>query len=165
MIKTLAQVYVKAENFITNLLIIGVVFFVFIAAVMRWAGSPISWSVEFAQLLFVWVIFLGANRTLREGNHISVDFLTKKLPVKVRSLNEIFMNVLVIAFLGFIGYYGILLSIENSVRQISNIGLSYSIVTIAVPIGCFLMIVTLLNKLAGNIRSFTKNSLTDGKGA
>jgi len=156
MIKKMAKGYVKAENFITNFLMIGIVIFVFLAAVMRWVGYPISWSVEFAQLLFVWAIFLGANRCLREDKHISVDFLTKKFPVNVSFGIEILMNLFVLAFLIFLGYYGILLSVENSERMINNLSLSYSLVTLSVPIGSILMIITLLVKIKGKF-NFTKN--------
>ncbi|WP_209121640.1 TRAP transporter small permease [Alkalihalobacillus sp. BA299] len=151
MLNKIGRTYVKTENFITDFLMIGVVFFVFIASVMRWAGSPIPWSVEFAQLLFVWVIFLGANRALREDRHIGVDFFTKKLPDRLRVTLEILMMLLVMGFLIFIGYFGILLSIENSVRLISNLTMSYSFVTLSVPIGCILMIFTILIKIKEKI--------------
>ncbi|MCT1901681.1 TRAP transporter small permease [Oceanobacillus sojae] len=151
MIKKIAQGYVKTENVITNLLMIGVVLFVFVAAVMRWAGYPIVWSVEFAQLLFVWVIFLGANRALRENKHIGVDFFTRKLPGKLSAFVEIIMDLLVLGFLGFIFYFGILLSIENSLRLINNLTISYSIVTLSVPVGSALMIITILIKIKEKI--------------
>ncbi|WP_449540415.1 TRAP transporter small permease [Ferdinandcohnia sp. Marseille-Q9671] len=156
MMKHFAKAYVKAENFVTNVLMIGIVIFVFFAAVMRWVGSPISWSVEFAQLLFVWAIFLGANRCLREDKHISVDFFTKKLPLKIRAGIEMLMNVLVIGFLIFLGYYGILLSIENSERVINNLSMSYSLVTLSVPVGSILMIITILVKIVGKF-NFSKS--------
>jgi TRAP-type transport system small permease protein len=158
MMKRITAGYVKAENFITNLLMIGVVFFVFIAAVLRWAGYPISWSVEFAQFLFVWVIFLGANRCLREDKHISVDFFTKKLPEKVRITVEIAINLFVMGFLIFLCIFGTLLSLENSVRLISNLPISYSFITMAVPIGSMLMIITILFKLKEKIMSLKASS-------
>lgn len=158
MIKRIGQLYVSFENFITNLLLVAIVFFVFTSAVMRWVGVPLSWSVEFAQLLFVWVIFLGANRTLRENKHIEVDFFVKMMPEKVRSIIDIVMNVLVIAFLLFLTKYGIQLSIENSVRQISNLPLSYSFITMAVPIGSILMILTTIIKLKEKVTKFMSPS-------
>lgn len=141
------QYYIKAENFITNVLMVGVVIFVFAAAAMRWVGSPIAWSVEFAQFLFVWVIFLGANRALREERHIGVDFFTKKLSRKFQGVLEIIVLGLVMLFLGYLTYYGTLLSLENSLRRIGNIPLSYSFVTMAVPVGSILMIATIISKL------------------
>ena len=152
MIKKLADGYAKFENFITNFLMIGVVAFVFAASVMRWVGFPLSWSVEFAQFLFVWVIFLGANRCLREDRHIGVDFFVKKLTPKVNAILEIVINVLIMAFLVFLIIFGIQLSIENSVRVISNLPLSYSFITMAVPIGSILMFITLMFKLTEKLK-------------
>ncbi|MGG0718027.1 TRAP transporter small permease [Robertmurraya massiliosenegalensis] len=142
--KNITHGLLKLETILTSGLMVGVVLFVFVAAVMRWVGAPLSWSVEFAQLLFVWVIFLGANKALREGKHIGVDFITSRLPEKFSNLIAIIMNLLMISFLVFVGYHGTLLSIENSVRLINNLPFSYSFVTMAVPIGAALMIITLL---------------------
>lgn len=146
-LKTFIQSYIKLENFTTNILMLAVVFFVFIAAVMRWAGSPIAWSVDVAQLLFVWLIFLGANRSLRDNRHIGVDFFVKKLPIKVRNGLEIIIYLLILGFLLFLSRYGILLSIENSVRQISSLSISYAYIAASVPIGCFIMSVTTIAKI------------------
>lgn len=143
--------YIKVENFITNVLLVGVVAFVFGAAAMRWVGSPIAWSVEFAQMLFVWVIFLGSNRALREERHIGVDFFTKKLSLTKQRIIEMIVYAMIILFLGYLTYFGIMLSIENSTRQISNIALSYSFITMAVPIGSILMIITIIGKMKGKL--------------
>lgn len=156
MVKRIAGAYVAIENFLTNFLLVGIVFFVFLAAMMRWAGWPLSWSVEFAQLLFVWAIFLGANRTLRERKHITVDIFVKILPPTVRNVIEIVTKIMVLAFLIFLTKYGFQLSIENSVRQINNLPFSYSFITLAVPVGSVLMILTILTQLkeeAGKLRS------------
>lgn len=153
MLSRLGKLYITVEYFITNALMIGVVLFVFTAAVMRWAGYPLAWSVEFGTLLFVWVIFLGANRALRENRHIGVDFFTQRMPDKLRSVVEISMMVIMIGFLLFIFYYGVLLCIENSSRLISNLPLSYSWVTAAVPTGCLLMTITLIVKIRDKVRA------------
>ena len=154
MINRVAGVYARFENFLTNFLMIGIVFFVFLAAVMRWAGWPLSWSVEFAQLLFVWAIFLGANRTLRERKHITVDIFVKALPEKGRKTIELFTKLLVLAFLIFLTKYGFQLSMENSARQISNLPLSYSFITSAVPVGSVLMILTILGQIKEEVSGF-----------
>lgn len=145
--KHMIEKYISVETFITNFLFIGIVFFVFIASIMRWAGHPIAWSVELAQLLFVWVIFLGANRALREDGHIGIDFLTKKLPDKIRHIIEILILIFMLVFLLFLVRYGILLSIENFVRQIGALTISYSFITLSVPIGSIMMAITIIFKI------------------
>ncbi|MBO8162109.1 MAG: TRAP transporter small permease [Brevibacillus sp.] len=145
--KRLADWYIRVEHLLCQLLMIGVVFFVFFAAVMRWVGVPIAWSVEFAQLLFAWLIFLGANWALREDCHIGVDIFTKRLPKKIALPLQIVMMVLMLFFLILVGGYAVLLSIENSVRLINNMSISYSFITLSVPAGCLLMSCTLIAKI------------------
>ncbi|WP_139180761.1 TRAP transporter small permease [Virgibacillus salinus] len=152
--KKVINTYIKVENFMSSLLLMTVVLFVFIASIMRWAGSPIAWSVDIAQLLFVWAIFLGANRSLRENRHIGVDFFVKKLPKKAQVVLEIIMLVFIIGFLVFLCRYGFMLSFENDIRQINSLSISYSFITIAVPIGCLLMSFTALAKIYENIKAF-----------
>ena len=50
---------------------------VFIAAVMRFFGHPLIWSVDLAQLLFIWLCFVGATRAMRQRSHLGVDFLVR----------------------------------------------------------------------------------------
>ena len=156
MINNIAKVYANIEDFVTNFLYVGIVFFVFLAAIMRWVGFPLSWSVEFAQLLFVWAIFLGANRTLREKKHITVDIFTKSMPEKLRKSVEIFTKVIILGFLVFLMIYGFQLSAENSVRQINNLPLSYSFITLAVPIGSLLMFITTIAQIIEDLGNFKK---------
>ena len=39
---------------------------VFVASIMRFFGHPLIWSVDLAQLLFIWLCMLGATRAMRE---------------------------------------------------------------------------------------------------
>jgi TRAP-type C4-dicarboxylate transport system permease small subunit len=152
----IAKYYGKFEDFLTNLLMIGIVIFVFVASVLRWAGHPIAWTVGFSQFLFVWVIFLGANKTLRLNKHIGVDFFAKRLPERVRILIELIIYLLMLLFLIFVGINGLQLSLDNSSRTISNLSISYSYVTLSVPISCFLMCITILSKSVSRIKKIVR---------
>lgn len=154
----IAKGYVKAEIFISNALMISIVLFVFIASVLRWAGFPIAGTEEIANLLFVWAIFIGANRALREDNHIGVDFFTKRLSDKPRVFIEIMILLIMLMFLVFLCIYGFQLSFENSVRTIRSLSISYSFVTGAVPVGSALMIITVLLKLRSKFMLLIDNS-------
>lgn len=153
MLNKLSSMYIKLEHFITNTLMIGVVIFVFLASVMRWMGSPIPWSVEFATLLFVWVIFLGANRAMREERHIGVDFFVKKFPTSLRQVIEIIVWAFILIFLIYMGWKGMELAFNNVNRKLGNLPMSYSFVTISVPVGCIVMGFTTISKMIGTIKS------------
>src|SRR5215210_4913626 len=49
-------------------------------------NSGITVSEELSRFLFVWLTFIGAVVGLREGTHLGVDTLVRKLPVLGRRL-------------------------------------------------------------------------------
>ncbi len=137
----------KAEAFIGTVFIIFIVLLVFIAALVRWLGFPIAWSIDAAQLLFGWVVFLGADVALKNDSHIGVDMIVNKLPFKARKTVKIINYISIQLFLLVIIYYGVMLSIENYERLFNTLRLSYSYATISVPVGCSLMFLTMCEKI------------------
>ena len=91
--------YGRLEFAVAKALLIGITLLVFVAAVSRSIGSPVEWSDDMAQLLFVWLCMLGANRAMRLKAHMSVDYLIKLLPRTPRWLVELLNGVLVLSFL------------------------------------------------------------------
>ncbi|MBE0529342.1 MAG: TRAP transporter small permease, partial [Rhodospirillales bacterium] len=57
----MVEKYRKAEEAISRVLLAICVVLVIVASLGRWYGHPIIWSVDMAQLLFVWICVLGAN--------------------------------------------------------------------------------------------------------
>ncbi|MEC9490134.1 MAG: TRAP transporter small permease, partial [Halanaerobiales bacterium] len=106
--------------------------------------------VDLAQLLFVWVVFLGADRALQTNNHIGVDFFVNFLPRKFKKFIYIIHYLFILLFLSGIIYYGFDLTISNFSRNFSTLGISYSYATAAVPVGCLLMFRTIIYKFITN---------------
>ncbi|MEW6623026.1 MAG: TRAP transporter small permease [Bacillota bacterium] len=137
---------IKLEEFITIFLLGTIVLLVFLAAISRYLGSPINWSIDIAQALFVWVIYLGANQAWRNSKHIGVDFFVKRLNIRLRKCLELLVLAIILVFLILIIYNGVKISIINVGRILNDIPISYSFVTMAVPIGCLLIFMTTLSK-------------------
>lgn len=54
---------------------------VFINVVMRYLfNSGLPFSVEVSRLVFVWVVFLGSIVALKDGSHLAVETIVKRLP-------------------------------------------------------------------------------------
>lgn len=123
-----------------------IIIFVFIAAFLRVIHKPVVWSVDLAQLLFVWACFIGADLAMEKNKHIGVDIFTNMMPKQIQKSLKLVCNVLAIAFLCLIGYYGTKLAIINVHDQFSGMELSHSWATASAPIGCVLMIRTLIKK-------------------
>lgn len=126
---------------------IGIIILVFVAALMRWFGKPLSWSVDLAQLFFVWACFLGADRALRVDRHIGVDSIVRLFPREARETIALINYGLIVIFLAFVAIYGVRLSVENYLRQFSGMALSYSWATMSAPVGCTLMLTTVIGKM------------------
>ena len=112
---------------------------VFVASVMRFLGHPLVWSVDMAQLLFIWVCFLGADKAMREKTHLGMEIPVKYLAYEHRLLLELALSVIVLAFLAVLAVNGYQLTLLNLERTFGDSTLSYAWVTAAVPVGCALI--------------------------
>ncbi|HEV7368375.1 TRAP transporter small permease [Arenibaculum sp.] len=148
--------FVKAEALVAGVLLAVIVVLVFAAGVMRWFGYPLVWSVDLAQLLFVWVSFLGADLALRRHAHIGIDYLVKRLPPRARTLLDVALALLLLAFLLAMTVLGYRLTMLNLERRFGDSGISYAFVTSAVPVGCLLLALTLSGQLVRALRSLRR---------
>ncbi len=150
--KSVDPLITKLEKKVCQIFLIFIILFVFCAALLRWFGYPLVWSIDLAQLLFVWVCFLGADLALQQDKHIGVDILVRMFPEKVQHTLYPPLIGAIILFLAVVGWYGGYLAIINYRRQFSGLELSYSWATASVPVGSLLMIRTLVKKIVKLIR-------------
>lgn len=144
MLRRLAQF----EFFVASALLGVIVVLVFSAAVMRSFGRPLIWSVDMAQLLFIWLCFIGATRAMREKAHLGIDLVVRRLGRQRRFLLELAVSAVILAFLAALAIEGYKLTILNRQRLFGDSGLSYAWVTSAVPVGCVMLAIALLNNIA-----------------
>jgi TRAP-type C4-dicarboxylate transport system permease small subunit len=140
LLKRLSQI----ELAICVLLLAFITGLVFVAALMRWFGHPLIWSVDMAQLLFIWLCMFGATRAMREKSHLGMEVLTKYLPYMSRLWLELVCSLVTLGFLGIISVLGFQLAWLNRARQFGDSGISYAWVTGAVPVGCILLGIALV---------------------
>ena len=141
--KLLAQL----EFAVGCLLLAVIVLLVFAASIMRFFDHPLIWSVDVAQLLFIWLCFFGAARAMREKGHIGIDLLVRFLPEKTRFGLEMALSIVILAFLAILMVEGYGLTTLNWQRQFGDSGLSYAWVTAAVPAGCLMLAIALLRNM------------------
>lgn len=145
MTRRLAQI----ELAVAATVLAAIVALVFAAAVMRFFGHPLIWSVDLAQLLFIWLCFLGAAKAMREKGHIGIDLVVRRLGHRNRLLLEFAVTAVILIFLALLAVEGYRLTMLNRQRLFGDSGLSYAFVTAAVPIGCLMLAVALLHNLVG----------------
>lgn len=134
----------KIELIVGLILLAVIVVLVFMASIMRFFGHPLIWSVDLAQLLFIWLCFLGANRALRMKSHMGVDLLIRQLGIRHRLIFESALSFFTLIFLTSLAVKGVELTIINKERIYGDSGIPYYFVTIAVPFGCILLSLTIV---------------------
>ena len=145
---------VRFEAMVGKLLLAVIVVLVFAAGVLRWFDHPLIWSVDLAQLLFLWIAFIGANQALRKRAHIGMDLAVRGLPYRMRRIVEVMLAALTLAFLLIMVVMGYELTTLNIERVYGDSGISYAFVTGAVPVGCLMLAITLGGHLWNLIRAW-----------
>ena len=107
-----------------------------------------------AQLLFIWVSFIGADIALRTKVHIGMDLLVRPVPPRYRRFLECLLALLALAFLITMAVFGYELMMQNIERIYGDSGISYAFVTGAVPAGCLLLATTIAGHLVSVIRQW-----------
>ena len=155
--KKVYNAYCKAEEFLFSFLFAVMVALVFSSAIARGIGKPLAWSLDVAQLLLCWTSLVGADVAFRHDKFIGLDLFTRKMPVKVQKVLEIVVLVLMqVAFCIFI-YYGVMFSIKSWKRSFQTLPISYSFITIALPVMSTLMTLTNILKIIDKVKNFKKN--------
>jgi TRAP-type C4-dicarboxylate transport system permease small subunit len=129
---------------------------VFLAAVGRTSYYPLNWAMDAATFLFAWTVFLGADAAMRKDRLFSIELITSRLPQKAQLYIKFVNYIIIVIFLvGMIGY-GLWLSYTTRLRTFQGIpGFSYTWVTLSVPIGCALMLITAILKIKTFLRAFS----------
>ena len=127
---------------------------VFAAAVGRFLYYPLNWAMDVATFLFAWTVFLGADAAMRLDRLFCIEVITAKLPQKAQAYLKLINYIIIIVFLlGMIGY-GVKLSYTTRLRSFQGIpGFSYTWVTLSVPLGCALMLITAILKVRTFMRA------------
>lgn len=130
------------------------VFLIFISAVIRKVGMPINWGLDIALLLFAWSTFLGADIAFREDKFMNIDILFLKMPKSLQRPLELVIYITILIFLSALIYLGAILSVFTWPRTFQGIpALSYTWITLSIPVCSFLMVITTVNKMLKCLRN------------
>jgi TRAP-type transport system small permease protein len=100
----------------------------------------ISWGEEVTRFAGIWSVFLVAGLTIRQGAHLGVDFLTERLPVRVRAGARLVNCALILAFSALLLWYGVRLAAENMRQYSPALEWSMGVIYLCIPIGAALML-------------------------
>jgi len=141
------KLYDRLEFVLALIAVLAMVIAVLVAAIGRTVGMPVASAPQFAMLFLIWSCMLGADLTMKAGDHIRVTALPDICGPAMRRALAALSVLLILPFLGFIIWHGFWLSAGNWQRPLATSGLSYGLVTLALPVGGILLAITILRRL------------------
>lgn len=120
---------------------------IFMQVVMRYIfGSSLTWSEELGRYLFVWQIWMGASYAAHNKTHLRITIIKDRMLPSTQKILELIVTAVWIGFGLFVVFQGVTL-VEKMARfnQVSPaMQLPMKYVHMAVPVGCGLMVIRLL---------------------
>lgn len=93
---------------------------VFVNVIFRQFNMGVTWTEELTRYLIVWITFIGASVCVREGSHISIDFLQEIVKGSWKKYLAIVVNIVSIIFSILLTYYAYFYLVDiNSKQQMS----------------------------------------------
>jgi TRAP-type transport system small permease protein len=145
---TAYQRFCRAEALLASTLLVMMVVLILTGAISRVFGYPLNWSIDAATCFFAWACFLCADIAWRGNGMMAIELLTSRLAERPRQWLR-YLNLSIIAlFLVYMTWLGLWLSWTSRVRSFQGIPeISYSWVTMSLPVGATLLLMTTLLKI------------------
>ncbi|MGN1413125.1 MAG: TRAP transporter small permease [Anaerovoracaceae bacterium] len=102
--KILDSILDRVEKWASILLFTAVTLVVVLQIIFRLTGVNLTWTEEVARYLFVWLIYFGAIKAVREEKHLKVDIVALFLKEKGTLRLKLFTDVVSIVFWIIITY-------------------------------------------------------------
>ena len=132
-----------AEAYVAAVFLILMVVLIFLGGVLRMLGTPINWSTDIATCLFAWACFLCADIAWRKNSLMAIEVLTSRLPERLYFAFRMANYAMITAFLLYLIVMGVYLSWISRARSFQGIPeVSYSWVTLSLPVGAILLLIT-----------------------
>jgi len=124
----------------------------FAGVVSRLMRRPLTWSDEFASILFLWLAMLGAVIALYRGEHMRLTTFVAWSPAPLRRLLDALAWVVPMVFLAWMLPYAIEQTLSDWVVSTPSLEWSGATKIAAIPVGFVLMIVLSVIRMIETVR-------------
>ncbi|MFC1967636.1 TRAP transporter small permease subunit [Chloroflexota bacterium] len=123
--------------------------------------APTTWVFESTELILLAITFMGAAYTWQAGANVKVDLLIEHLPARVRDILFIITSTLALIYTVVLGWqsWGLFLSsYRNGAVTIGLTEFPLAPFQILMPVGCFLLSLTIVESTIRRISALTKRA-------
>lgn len=150
--KTVYHVLCRVEAVVAATFLVVMVGLILLGGIARMLEHPLNWTSDIATCLFAWTCFLCADIAWRNGSLMAFDLVVKRLPAGLQKLCSYANHLIIAAFLIYLVGAGLWLSYVSRIRSFQGIPeISYSWVTMSLPVGAALLLITTLLKIRDEI--------------
>ncbi len=134
------RVFVRANQALIGVMMVVMFALVFTNVLTRYGlGFSIAWAEEVSGFLMIWVTYLGAGLALREGRLVAIDLFQDMLPESGRPMARAVLAVGILAFLGFLTYYGFQFVVFGWAQDTPVTLIPRGIPYLAIPLGSLVL--------------------------
>lgn len=128
-------------------------------------GRDLAWVTELAELLMVWVTFLGGACATRRGAQMTITEFIDKLGGAHRRRADAAVDAFAIAVLGSLVWHGVNLVVAGWGNLLTVLQVPMSFQYLGMPVGCALMLLWLARDLWRILRGEGREARWGAQGA
>jgi TRAP-type C4-dicarboxylate transport system permease small subunit len=129
---------------------------VFLNVLLHVVQKDLAWVTELAELLMVWVTFLGGACATRRGAQMTITEFIDKLHGRHRDVGDAAVDLFALAVLVSLVWYGVNLSIAGWTNELTVLHVPMTVQYLGMPVGCFAMAVWVVWDLVRILRGDTR---------
>jgi TRAP-type C4-dicarboxylate transport system permease small subunit len=151
--RTLYARLCAVEGLVAGVFLLLMVALIFLGGVARTLGAPLNWTTDAATCLFAWACFLCADIAWRRNSLMAITLVVDRLPPAARKACDLASHAIIGVFLLYAIGFGTWLAWTSRARSFQGIPeVSYSWVTMSMPVGAALLLVTTILKIRDELR-------------
>lgn len=132
---------------------------IFVQVVLRYVfASPFSWAEELARYLLIWITCLGSAYAIRDGMHISINYLRNKLTGFTNTAVAALIYVLILIFFIYCIKEGVAFSLAQWTQRSTAMQIPMTIPYSAIPLGFAIMFLVALECFIAELRNPSKKN-------
>lgn len=110
-------------------------------------NAPIAWIEQVSNMLFIWMVFIGAAILYRQKLHIAVDIFVEMLPARFKEAAFWIIELLSLAFIVVLFASSLKLAIDVLPNTTGALDITPAWYYFAAPVACAMMMLYFVEKI------------------
>jgi TRAP-type C4-dicarboxylate transport system permease small subunit len=110
-------------------------------------NAPIAWIEQVSNILFIWIVFIGAAVLYRQQLHIAVDVFVRLLPDRLIGIAFWMIELANLSFIAILFAYSLKLSIDVLGNTTGALDITPAWYYFSAPVACVMMMLFFVEKV------------------